>query len=112
MNKLFIWVKIFDGSIYNDDWPPTNAIECAGWFADKVASIPPENRDTATVIFDADVDCDGVASPTLTISYLREETDAEAIDREVAAFRAECERKTKELRALEELKAKYEVDGR
>lgn len=79
-------IVVFDGTSCKNlhDWPPENALDNQLWFRNKVYSnVPIEYLPNATIVFGSDYNGDGDEEyPTIEISYVRPETDAEEVERE------------------------------
>lgn len=55
---------------YSEDWPPENAAGFMAWFEDRLAEIPEDCRQTASIEIDADVR-HGAPLASLEIVYFR-----------------------------------------
>ena len=99
---------IYDVDRYEGDWPSEQLGELIAWLGEKLESIPPECRDSATCEIGSISGYEGSHYATICIQYRRPETDEEIAQREVEeAFQREYARQC-ELDTLSRLKAKYE----
>ena len=101
-------VVVFKQEKYDGEWPPTAAVECIAWFAEKLATIPEAYRTTATIEIDS-VGGEESHYGRIEISYTRPETDKEMNAREAQQLRNAEAIKARELAALATLKAKYDL---
>jgi len=100
-------VCVYVIGLHGPDWPPSNATEFIEWLSAKVATVPPEYRESAMIEFEAEDDC-GSIDKSIHISYLRPETDDEMSRREYMEHIGEEMQQKRELAELAKLKAKYE----
>jgi hypothetical protein len=102
-----IYVEVFRGRRYDGDWPPGNAVGFVDWLANKIAEIPPEHRETATVELETTEEYDSHYAQ-ITIAHERPESDLEVERREAIEARIARGLRRRDLEDLKRLKAKYE----
>ena len=107
VSKRTLTIQVLSVEPYDDGWPPTPAYEFLDWLHARLGSIPEQFRGTATVEIESHSGYEGDHSPSIEISYKRQETDEEMAER-LATDEAEARRRTEqELRLLAKLQAKY-----
>ena len=101
-------VTVFSEIDYQDNWPPSNAIEFISWLTEKIELIPIEYRKEAIIDINSQHGYDETTYADIKIYYTRPETDEEMADREALEDRCKKLVIERELLKLVELKAKYE----
>lgn len=104
-------MDLFRQSHCDPEWPLTNAVQFANWFAGKLGEVPEQYRASAKIEIDAYDYC-GALYAQITIYYIRPESDDEMAAREAREQRLKSETEAAELRTLERLKAKYPGQAR
>jgi len=92
---------------HNGEWFPERLVETIEWLQEKLASIPKEYREVATIDVGSSTEYDGHTA-TVEISYTRPETQAEKnvrVSRTAHELAARAENEHKQYLAL---KAKFE----
>jgi hypothetical protein len=74
-------VEVFSREQYDEPWPPEGLAEFREWVDDLLEGIPEEFRDSAKIQIDSTTSY-GQSLATVTVSYVRPETDEEAARRE------------------------------
>jgi hypothetical protein len=105
--KKITKVKVFELEECDGEWPPENGVECVKWFAEKIESIPLQNRGSAKIEIEGVSGYEGESYGRISITYFREETDAEEEMRETTEAMKLDRQKNRELEELHRLKAKY-----
>lgn len=100
-------VMVVQVSQYDAAFPPENADNFVQWVNQKISEIPEQYMSSAKVEIGAE-DSYGSYHATIEISYRRPETDEEMQARIYAQESFAEQRRSRELRQLAELKAKYE----
>lgn len=95
-------VPVFDGEIYDGDWPPEDADGFLAWFKNKIATVPEEHRGGVKIELDSRGGYEDSHYASIAIVYWRKETPDETAmrlreweqkkARHIANARAEYER--------------------
>ena len=88
------------------DWPPNDLKGFLAWFESKLADIPEQFRDAASIGIGSTTNYDS-SYATIEIRYVRPETDEEEAERERQAAALEEFIRAADLQTLAELQAKY-----
>lgn len=99
---------LIDVEKYSDSYPPTNAMDFAGWLDGLIQQVPQEYRDKVVIEFSAACQWDNDVLMSVEVYYMRPETDEELHKRHAKAGMEKWEQTKRELALLAELKAKYE----
>jgi hypothetical protein len=99
---------VADTKEYEEGFPPPDLCGCATWFADRLAEVPKEFRDTARVEFGVVDGYESSRSTSVTVTYCRLETDDEMAYRVLMESKLSKYEEAKERETLAKLKAKYE----
>lgn len=95
-------IVLFEGEKFDKHWPPEEPEAFMKWWAEKLTLIPAEFRASAKVEICSRVEYDSDC-PTISISYWRPETGAEANERETKARQNLADRAAMLRRELEQL---------
>ena len=101
-------VTIVEAEQYDDGFPPTTLLDFNAWLQAHIASIPPEYRSRAEILFDSRESYGDAIYVTVCISYERPETPEELAERIQGSRQAIAEKALRERLLYEQLKAKYE----
>ena len=99
MTNRLISVTVYNGDGH-DDYPPTDATGFMTWFAERLATIPPEFLETATIEI--------TNAGDYVIEYVRPETTAEELARQGAEAIRARQHEVAEREEYAKLKAKYD----
>ena len=98
-------IKLYDSSNWNSNSPPTQATEFVHWLTAMLEEVPSELQEDVDIEMETYEHTEEV---TVTVSYAREETEAERVAREEAVLAEQKLREKREREQFEKLKAKFE----
>lgn len=104
----YITITIIDVEQYDEGFPPYKLLEFQEWIADKIAEIPSEYRDSATIKIDSVASWEDSHYSNVNIEYRRPMTEVEEKKREDDRNARKKKEEFLERRQLEILKKKYE----
>lgn len=107
--KQKVQVTVFNGAEYGQEngWPPKDPTGFLVWFQERFASIPPECVKEARVEIGSQGEYYDEHSPTIEITYLRNETDDQFVSRLQRAKEQKALKEFHERQQYEALAKKY-----
>ena len=108
-NLILKTVTVVAAEQYDEGFPPTNLLAFTKWLETHLASIPPEYRGGAEIVFDHVESYGDSVYVTVHIFYERPETQEEAAERAACSRHALAEKELRERLLYAQLKAKYET---